>query len=69
MAGEQALSASAFFGSKPFVFVVVNRRRFRWHLKLNREPFKHVDAKTRRPSEGLVVVDKTAGKAKWSPQR
>ncbi len=35
-----------------------------WHVY-----FKHVDAKTRRPSEGLVVVDKTAGKAKWSPQR
>jgi len=35
-----------------------------WHVY-----FKHVDAKTRRPSEGLVVVDKTSGKAKWSPQR
>ena len=35
-----------------------------WHVY-----FKHVDAETRRPSEGLVVVDKTSGKAKWKPQR
>ena len=31
--------------------------------------FKHVNAATRRPSEGLVVVQKASGVASWRPGR
>ena len=31
--------------------------------------FKHVNAATRRPSEGLVVVQKASGVASWHPGR